>query len=62
VRTEQALSGGASLEEAQRVLQSEIQPIDDLRSTASYRRRVAASLLADFWSATSARTAGRGQS
>jgi CO/xanthine dehydrogenase FAD-binding subunit len=62
VRTEQALSGGASLEEAQRVLQSEIQPIDDLRSTASYRRRVAASLLADFWSATSARAAGRGQS
>jgi CO/xanthine dehydrogenase FAD-binding subunit len=44
--TETALAGGASLEEAQRVLASEIAPIDDLRSTAEYRRRVAANLLA----------------
>jgi xanthine dehydrogenase iron-sulfur cluster and FAD-binding subunit A len=28
---------------------SEIAPIDDIRSTADYRRRVAANLLARFW-------------
>jgi len=33
-------------------MQTEIAPIDDLRSTAAYRRRVAANLLADFWAAT----------
>jgi xanthine dehydrogenase iron-sulfur cluster and FAD-binding subunit A len=27
----------------------EIAPIDDIRSTAEYRRRVAANLLARFW-------------
>ena len=32
----------------------EIQPIDDVRSTAAYRRRVAANLLAQFWSETDA--------
>jgi CO/xanthine dehydrogenase FAD-binding subunit len=45
-RTEAALAGGASIEEAQRTLAAEIAPIDDLRSTADYRRRVAANLLA----------------
>lgn len=45
-RTETALASGASLEEAQRTLQTEIAPIDDSRSTAEYRRRVAANLLA----------------
>jgi xanthine dehydrogenase small subunit len=45
-RTEAALARGASLEEAQRTLMDEIAPIDDVRSTAEYRRRVAANLLA----------------
>jgi CO/xanthine dehydrogenase FAD-binding subunit len=49
-RTEQALGGGASLAEAQEILQREIAPIDDLRSTAEYRRQVAANLLGQFCS------------
>ena len=48
-RTEAALASGASIAEAQRVLSDEIAPIDDVRSTAEYRRRVAANLLARFW-------------
>jgi len=48
-RTEDALASGATLAEAQRILQEEISPIDDMRSTASYRRHVAANLLAQFW-------------
>ena len=44
--TEAALARGASIEEAQRTLSDEIAPIDDVRSTAEYRRRVAANLLA----------------
>jgi CO/xanthine dehydrogenase FAD-binding subunit len=48
-RTEAALAGGSTLEEAQRILVDEIAPIDDIRSTAEYRRRVAANLLARFW-------------
>ena len=51
-RTEAALAGGGSLADAQAVLVDEIQPIDDLRSTAAYRRRVSANLLAQFWSET----------
>ena len=51
-RTEHALASGASLAEAQRILQEEITPIDDLRSTAAYRRRVAGNLLAQFWTET----------
>jgi CO/xanthine dehydrogenase FAD-binding subunit len=47
-RTEAALAGGASVAEAQDVLLHEIDPIDDVRSTAEYRRRVAANLLAEF--------------
>lgn len=38
--------GGRDLREAQRLLSEEIRPIDDVRSTAEYRRRVAANLLA----------------
>jgi CO/xanthine dehydrogenase FAD-binding subunit len=38
----------ASLRAAQDVLASEIAPIDDMRSTALYRRRVAQNLLAEF--------------
>lgn len=48
-QTEQALRNGASLPEAQEILQREIAPIDDLRSTAEYRRQVAANLVAQFW-------------
>jgi xanthine dehydrogenase small subunit len=46
--TEAALAEGASITEAQRILIEEIAPIDDIRSTAEYRRRVAANLLARF--------------
>jgi CO/xanthine dehydrogenase FAD-binding subunit len=42
-------AGGASLDGAQRVLLDEIRPIDDIRSTAEYRRRVAANLLAPLF-------------
>lgn len=48
-KTEQALSSGASLDEAIRVLSEEITPIDDIRSTADYRRRVTVNLLTQFW-------------
>jgi len=51
-RTEAALAAGCSLAEAQRTLEMEITPIDDVRSTAKYRRRVAANLLARFWNDT----------
>jgi CO/xanthine dehydrogenase FAD-binding subunit len=53
-RTEAALAAGAPMAEAQRILAEEIHPIDDLRSTASYRRKVAANLLARFWADTAA--------
>jgi len=46
LRTEAALARGATLADAQRTLMDEIAPIDDIRSTAEYRRRVAANLLA----------------
>jgi CO/xanthine dehydrogenase FAD-binding subunit len=51
-RTEAVLADGGSLAEAQAALRDEIVPIDDLRSTAAYRRRVSANLLAQFWSDT----------
>jgi len=47
-QTEAAIAGGASLEAAQRILADELSPIDDMRSTAEYRRRVAVNLLAQF--------------
>ena len=47
-QTEQALGSGVSLAEAQAILQREIAPIDDLRSTEAYRRQVAANLLEQF--------------
>jgi xanthine dehydrogenase small subunit len=47
-RTEAVLARNGSIEEAQRVLLDELAPIDDIRSTAEYRRRVAANLLARF--------------
>ncbi|MFN2633910.1 MAG: xanthine dehydrogenase family protein subunit M [Thermoanaerobaculia bacterium] len=50
--TEASLAASGSIEEARRVLAREIQPIDDLRSTAAYRHRVAGNLLAQFWRET----------
>lgn len=43
------LSEGGSVPDAQAALRREIAPIDDLRSTAAYRLRVAENLLAEFW-------------
>jgi xanthine dehydrogenase small subunit len=51
-RTERAFADGASIDEAARVLGEEITPIDDVRSTAQYRLRVATNLLRRFWSDT----------
>jgi CO/xanthine dehydrogenase FAD-binding subunit len=51
-RTEAALAAGAGLDEATALLDAEITPIDDLRSTAAYRRRVTANLLRQFWKET----------
>jgi CO/xanthine dehydrogenase FAD-binding subunit len=48
-KTEDLLARGGSLDAAQRVMASEIAPIDDIRSTADYRRRVAANLLKRLW-------------
>lgn len=47
--TEAALAAGKSVDEAARVLGDEIKPIDDVRSTAEYRRVVAQNLLIRFW-------------
>jgi CO/xanthine dehydrogenase FAD-binding subunit len=47
--TGEALGRGATVAEAEEILQREIAPIDDLRSTAEYRRQVAANLLRQFW-------------
>jgi len=47
--TEAALAAGAKVDEAQRLLLEEIAPIDDVRSTAEYRRRIVVNLLATFW-------------
>lgn len=52
-RTEAALASG-DIENAKRVLADEIKPIDDLRSTAEYRRKVAVNLLGKFWNDTTA--------
>jgi len=53
VETEKTLRGEiltpANLRKAQEVLAREIAPIDDMRSTARYRRRIAQNLLAEFW-------------
>jgi CO/xanthine dehydrogenase FAD-binding subunit len=51
-KTEAALAGGANIDEAAAILQQEITPIDDVRSTAEYRMRVAVNLLKRFWSET----------
>jgi CO/xanthine dehydrogenase FAD-binding subunit len=58
VETEKALRGdkltSAGLRQAQEVLAREIAPIDDMRSTARYRRRVAQNLFAEFFEMLSA--------
>ncbi len=46
------LPRGASIDDAARLLDQDIRPIDDLRSTAAYRRDVAANLLRRFWADT----------
>jgi CO/xanthine dehydrogenase FAD-binding subunit len=51
-KTEQRLAAGSSIADAQRTLEAEIAPIADIRSTADYRRRVAANLLVRFWNDT----------
>ncbi len=50
--TEAVLAAGGSIEEARQILVEEIRPIDDLRSTAEYRRRVSGNLLERFWRET----------
>jgi CO/xanthine dehydrogenase FAD-binding subunit len=55
-RVEHALGSGAAIDDALRHLDQDIRPIDDLRSTANYRRDVVANLLRRFW----AETAGPG--
>jgi CO/xanthine dehydrogenase FAD-binding subunit len=58
VETEKALRGekltSTGLKQAQEVLAREIAPIDDVRSTARYRRRVAQNLFAEFFEMLSA--------
>lgn len=44
-KTEAAIASGASIDDAKRALVAEIAPIDDIRSTAEYRRQIAANLL-----------------
>jgi CO/xanthine dehydrogenase FAD-binding subunit len=50
--TEAALAQGAPIASARETLLAEIHPIDDVRSTAEYRRVVAANLLEQFWRET----------
>ena len=52
-QTERALASGMQITAALEVLEGEITPIDDLRSTADYRRKVAANLVRQFWNETS---------
>jgi CO/xanthine dehydrogenase FAD-binding subunit len=47
-RTEAALAAG-DIANARAALEAEIHPIDDIRSTAAYRRKVAGNLLEQFW-------------
>ncbi|MCA1584806.1 MAG: FAD binding domain-containing protein [Acidobacteria bacterium] len=51
-RAEAVLGAGGTIDEACRILVEEIEPIDDVRSTADYRRTVSANLVARFWSDT----------
>ena len=51
-KTEEVLASGGSIEKGQATLLKEINPIDDLRSTREYRRKVSANLLGRFWKET----------
>jgi xanthine dehydrogenase iron-sulfur cluster and FAD-binding subunit A len=51
-KTEAALAGGGTIADAQQAVGGDIAPIDDIRSTAEYRRRVTANLIAQFWQET----------
>jgi CO/xanthine dehydrogenase FAD-binding subunit len=50
--TERALASGAGIDRAAEILAREIVPIDDVRSTAEYRRTVTVNLLRRFWAET----------
>lgn len=50
---ERALETGSGIDAAVAALEGEITPIDDMRSTAEYRRVVAGNLLRQFWTETS---------
>ena len=51
-RAEEGLRTGASIDQAIDLLRDEIAPIDDIRSTADYRRLVSGNLLRRFWAET----------
>lgn len=51
-RTERCLAQGGSIDDAHEILLGEIHPIDDVRSTAGYRLRVAGNLLKQWWRET----------
>jgi xanthine dehydrogenase small subunit len=51
-RAEAVLAAGGSIDDACRAMMDEIAPIEDVRSTAEYRRFVSANLLTRFWSDT----------
>ena len=50
--TERALATGQGIDAAVAALGAEITPIDDVRSTAEYRRAVAQNLVRQFWDET----------
>jgi CO/xanthine dehydrogenase FAD-binding subunit len=50
--TERLLADNSDIDAAASALERELSPIDDLRSTAAYRRRVSVNLLRRFWSDT----------
>ena len=52
-KTEEAIVSGRSRDSVRRTLAVEIAPIDDVRSTADYRRRVAQALVDRFLADTS---------
>jgi CO/xanthine dehydrogenase FAD-binding subunit len=54
-QTERILAQQGDIDAAAATLERELSPIDDLRSTAAYRRRVSVNLLRRFWSDTAAR-------
>ncbi len=47
--TERCLADGGSIDDACTVLEGEVHPIDDVRSTAAYRKRVLSNLVRRFW-------------